>query len=85
MDFERGGEGLKVYISADMEGITGLVDAEDVQPPGRDYERGRVMMTEDVNAASGAPSRPVRPRSSSTTPTGRCGTCCPTCSTREPC
>jgi D-amino peptidase len=46
---------MKVYISADMEGISGLVDAEDVQPPGRDYERGRVMMTEDVNAAiSGA-------------------------------
>jgi D-amino peptidase len=42
---------VKVYLSADMEGITGLVDAEDVQPPGRDYERGRVMMTEDVNAA----------------------------------
>ncbi|TCN44041.1 D-amino peptidase [Kribbella orskensis] len=42
---------LKVYISADMEGITGLVDAEDVQPGGRDYERGRLMMTEDVNAA----------------------------------
>ncbi|MFK4088649.1 M55 family metallopeptidase [Kribbella sp. NPDC020789] len=42
---------MKVYISADMEGVTGLVDAEDVQPPGRDYERSRVMMTEDVNAA----------------------------------
>ncbi|MFC6160674.1 M55 family metallopeptidase [Kribbella jiaozuonensis] len=42
---------MKVYVSADMEGITGLVDAEDVQPPGRDYERSRVMMTEDVNAA----------------------------------
>jgi len=42
---------VKVYLSADMEGITGLVDAEDVQPPGRDYERGRVQMTEDVNAA----------------------------------
>jgi len=42
---------VKVYISADMEGITGLVDSDDVQPPGRDYERGRVMMTEDVNAA----------------------------------
>lgn len=42
---------MKVYISADMEGITGLVDADDVQPQGRDYERGRVMMTEDVNAA----------------------------------
>jgi len=42
---------LKVYVSVDMEGITGLVDAEDVQPPGRDYERGRVLMTEDANAA----------------------------------
>ncbi|TWD81909.1 D-aminopeptidase DppA [Kribbella amoyensis] len=42
---------MRVYISADMEGITGLVDAEDVQPPGRDYERSRGMMTEDVNAA----------------------------------
>ena len=42
---------MKVYISADMEGITGLVDAHDVQPAGRDYEHGRVMMTEDVNAA----------------------------------
>ena len=42
-----------VYISADMEGITGLVNAQDVQPGGTDYERGRVMMTEDVNAAVG--------------------------------
>ncbi|WP_133785100.1 M55 family metallopeptidase [Kribbella sp. VKM Ac-2571] len=42
---------MKVYVSADMEGVTGVVDAEDVQPPGRDYERGRVLMTEDVNAA----------------------------------
>lgn len=38
-------------MSADMEGVTGVVDAEDVQPPGRDYERARVLMTEDVNAA----------------------------------
>jgi D-amino peptidase len=42
---------VQVYISADMEGISGLVDAGDVQPGGSDYERGRVMMTEDVNAA----------------------------------
>ncbi|MEV5573354.1 M55 family metallopeptidase [Spirillospora sp. NPDC052269] len=42
---------MHVYISADMEGVTGLVDADDVQPGGRDYERGRIMMTEDVNAA----------------------------------
>ena len=38
-------------MSADMEGVSGVVDAEDVQPPGRDYERSRVLMTEDVNAA----------------------------------
>ena len=43
--------GVQIYISADMEGITGLVDAVDVQPGGADYERGRVLMTEDVNAA----------------------------------
>lgn len=42
---------MRIYISADMEGITGLVDADDVQPGGRDYERGRLMMAEDVNAA----------------------------------
>lgn len=42
---------MRIYISADMEGVTGLVDAEDVQPGGRDYERGRLMMAEDVNAA----------------------------------
>jgi D-amino peptidase len=42
---------VRIYISVDMEGITGLVDAEDVQPGGRDYERGRLMMAEDVNAA----------------------------------
>ncbi|MEU0334019.1 M55 family metallopeptidase [Streptomyces sp. NPDC006193] len=42
---------MRIYISADMEGITGLVDAHDVQPGGRDYERGRSMMAGDVNAA----------------------------------
>ncbi|MGI5378149.1 M55 family metallopeptidase [Streptomyces sp. CA-251387] len=42
---------MRIYITADMEGITGLVDAQDVQPGGRDYERGRQSMAEDVNAA----------------------------------
>lgn len=42
---------MRIYISVDMEGITGLVDRDDVQPDGRDYERGRAMMAEDVNAA----------------------------------
>ncbi|AXL93442.1 peptidase M55 [Streptomyces sp. CB09001] len=42
---------MQVYISADMEGVTGLVGAQDVQAGGQDYQHGRVMMTEDVNAA----------------------------------
>jgi D-amino peptidase len=42
---------VRIYISVDLEGVTGLVDADDVQPGGRDYERGRLMMAEDVNAA----------------------------------
>ncbi|MDA3631220.1 M55 family metallopeptidase [Saccharopolyspora oryzae] len=42
---------MRIYLSVDMEGITGLVDAQDVQPAGRDYEHGRLMMAEDVNAA----------------------------------
>jgi D-amino peptidase len=42
---------MKVYISADMEGISGLVEAHDVQPNGSGYETGRKFMTEEVNAA----------------------------------
>lgn len=40
-----------MYLSVDMEGVTGLVGADDAQPGGRDYERGRSMMAEVVNAA----------------------------------
>lgn len=42
---------MKVYISADMEGVSGLVEAQDVQSTGSGYETGRKLMTEDVNAA----------------------------------
>ena len=42
---------MRVYLSADMEGVTGVVDTLDVSPGGPDYERGRAAMTEDVNAA----------------------------------
>ncbi len=34
-----------------MEGVSGLVDADDVRPAGRDSGRGRSMMAEDANAA----------------------------------
>jgi len=46
--------GFKVYISADMEGIAGLVDSTQVSPSGRDYAFGRSLMTAEVNAAVAA-------------------------------
>src|SRR5256714_7555512 len=42
---------MKVFISVDMEGITGLTDPEDVLPDGADYQRGRMFMTSDANGA----------------------------------
>lgn len=42
---------LKLFISADMEGISGIVDPTYVNPEtGNNYERGRQFMTADVNA-----------------------------------
>jgi len=45
------GNGLKIYISADMEGVTGAVTGEQLGPGGFEYERFRVFMTAEVNAA----------------------------------
>src|SRR5262252_745213 len=42
---------LKVYISADMEGIGGVDTPVQTQPQGRDYEKFRRLMTLEVNAA----------------------------------
>ena len=43
---------MKVLISADMEGISGIVDWEEVTPGTSEYAtRGRQLMTDDVNAA----------------------------------
>ena len=42
---------MKVFISVDMEGVSGVTDPEDVLPGGADYQRGRVFMTGDANAA----------------------------------
>ena len=41
---------LRVLISADMEGISGIVHPAETQTAGPDYERGRALMTADVNA-----------------------------------
>jgi D-amino peptidase len=46
---------MKVYLSVDMEGITGLTDPEEMHAGKRGYERGCELMTADANAAiSGA-------------------------------
>lgn len=42
---------MKVFISVDMEGITGITDPDEILAGGADYPRGRVAMTEDTNAA----------------------------------
>ena len=44
-------EGLKIYISADMEGVVGTVTGEQLGPDGFEYERARRWMTGEVNAA----------------------------------
>ena len=44
-------DGLKIYISADMEGIVGVVTGEQLGPGGFEYERFRQFMTNEVNAA----------------------------------
>ena len=42
---------MKVYISADMEGVTGVTHPQDVIPGRPQYERFRGFLTADVNAA----------------------------------
>jgi len=44
-------DGLKIYISADMEGVVGVVTGEQLGPGGFEYERFREFMTAEVNAA----------------------------------
>ncbi len=42
---------LKILISADMEGVSGVVHRDQVTRTNKDYERFRRIMTDDVNAA----------------------------------
>jgi len=44
-------DGLRVYISADMEGVTGTVTADQLGPSGFEYQRFREIMTREVLAA----------------------------------
>ena len=45
---------LKVYISVDMEGVAGVVTADQLGPGSFEYERFRHFMTDEVQAAMGA-------------------------------
>lgn len=42
---------LKIFISADMEGVTGVVTGEQLSPTGFEYQRFREIMTQEVTAA----------------------------------
>ena len=42
---------MKILIAADMEGITGVVHWDQVNPNHSEYARFRKLMTADVNAA----------------------------------
>ncbi|MGW7056128.1 M55 family metallopeptidase [Streptomyces sp. NPDC054887] len=42
---------MKILISVDMEGVSGIVHSAETNPDRPDYERGRALMTADANAA----------------------------------
>ena len=44
-------EGFKIYISADMEGVVGVVTGDQLGPSGFEYQRFRGFMTQEVNTA----------------------------------
>jgi D-amino peptidase len=49
---ERGGViGMRVLVSVDMEGIAGVVHADDIHPGHSEYERNRMLLTAEANAA----------------------------------
>src|SRR2546429_7904918 len=42
---------MKVFISADIEGVAGVVDVAQTVEPGPEYETGRRLLLGEVNAA----------------------------------
>jgi len=49
--YSSGGDGMKVFISVDMEGISGIVDSNQTDRDHKEFEKARAMMAADVNAA----------------------------------
>jgi len=48
---EKAKQGLKVFISVDMEGVSGVIHWDEVSRRGDDYQLFRKLMTEETNAA----------------------------------
>ena len=42
---------VRVLVSVDMEGIAGVVDADDIRPGHPEYERNRTLLTAEASAA----------------------------------
>ncbi len=51
---------LKVFLSADMEGVAGIVAMDQLGPPGADYEWARHLMTAEVKSIPLAHALSVR-------------------------
>ena len=49
--FSQSADSLKVFISVDMEGVTGVVSGDDASRGGYDYDYFREIMTREANAA----------------------------------
>lgn len=43
---------MRVYVSIDMEGVAGVVHVDQTRRTGHDYERARLWMTDEANAAA---------------------------------
>src|SRR5687767_13800368 len=43
---------MRVYLSVDMEGVAGVVHVDQTRRTGHDYERARIWMTAEANAAA---------------------------------
>lgn len=42
---------MNIYVSVDIEGVSGVVHGDMMMPSAREYDRGRRLMTRDANAA----------------------------------
>ena len=42
---------MRVYISADIEGVAGVVSVEETDPQSPEYDRARKLMIDEINAA----------------------------------